>query len=103
MHFYVEVDDTDGLRMVRAHRTWYGRPPKGLEKVEVPGYASDEPVIYAFQPEPDEAPEGMTAATGFGGMLVTAEPDRYGDPAAREASGKKAPRRLALGEWTLLL
>lgn len=107
MHFYVEIETAGGMTMARAHRTWYGRPPKDtkdttFEKVEVPGYASDEPRIFLLAPEPDEQPEGMSARLK-GGLVLTAEPERYGDPDARTAAGKKAPVRLAFEEWVPLL
>lgn len=102
MHFWVEIDDQgDGFRMARAHRTWYGRPTKGLEKVEVPDYASDDPTVFLLELEADEQPEGKSVRM-TGGAVVTAEPERYGDPDARLASGKKAPVRLTLGEWVHL-
>jgi hypothetical protein len=108
MHFYAEVEDQgDGFRMVRAHRDWHGSLPKDtetttFEKVEVPEYISDEPVLYAIELQPDEIPEGQSARLK-GGLVLTAEPDRYGDPDAREASGKKSPVRLKFEEWVPVL
>jgi hypothetical protein len=107
MHFYVEIEKSDGLTMARAHRTWFGRPPKDtadttFEKVEVPGYASDEPAVFLVELAPDEQPEGMSARLK-GGLVMTAEPERYGDPDARRAAGKGAPVRLAFEEWVPLL
>ena len=103
MHVWVEVDNSEpGLRLVRAHRTWFGRIPKEpavFEKLEVPDYVSDEPVFYAIELGPDEPVEGMSVAMREGGLTVTAEPDRFGDPDARLANGKKVPTRLKFEEW----
>lgn len=103
MHFFVEVENVDGFRMIRAHRIWVGKIPKDsedktFEKVEVPDYQTDEPVLFAIQLESDESPEGQSARLKDG-LVLTAEPLRYGDPDAREASGKKAPVRLQFEEW----
>lgn len=104
MHFFAEVDDEgDGFRMVRVHRQWIGRPPKetdttSFEKIEIPEYASDEPTLFAIELQPDESPEGMSARMK-GGLVLTANPETYGDPDAREAAGKKAPIRLKFEEW----
>jgi hypothetical protein len=108
MHCFVEVEDAgDGFRLVRPHRSWHGKLPKNtetttFEKVEVPEYETDEPVLFAIELEQDETPEGQSARLDSG-LVVTAEPERYGDPDAREASGKKRPVRLRFSEWTPVL
>lgn len=101
MHFHCEVDEDKeyGVRMVRAHRTWYGKPPKELEKVEIPDYVSDEPTIFCIQLAPDEAVEGKSARMTTADLVITAEPEVYGDPVAREAAGKGTAVRLKFEEW----
>lgn len=107
MHFYVEVEEVEGFKMVRAHRTWFGKPPKDtkertFEKVDVPDYVSDDPTVHVIALEADEQPEGMSARMK-GGLVLTAEPERYGDPDARLASGKQAPIKLRFEEWVPLV
>lgn len=103
MHFYVETSSDDGFRLVRTHRTWSGKPPEEtatstFEKVEIPDYVSDEPVLFAIELQDSEQPEGKSARMK-GGLVLTAEPEIYGDPDAREAAGKKNPVRLRFEEW----
>lgn len=108
MRFFVEVEDEgDGFRLVRTHRTWHGRLPKDtatriFEDVEVPDYVTDEPVLFAIELQPDETPEGQSVRLK-GGLVVTSEPERYGDPDARLASGKKTSVRLQFEEWVPVL
>jgi hypothetical protein len=108
MHFFAEVEDQgDGFRLVRTHRDWHGKLPKDtetttFEKIDVPDYISDEPVLYAIELQPDEIPEGQSVKLK-GGLVLTSEPDRYGDPDARAASGKKSPVRLKFEEWVPVL
>jgi hypothetical protein len=107
MHFYAEVEEVDGFQLVRVHRTWYGRPPpetkeRTFEKANVPDYVSDDPTVHVVALEPDEVPEGMSVKLK-GGLVLTAEPERYGDPLARVQAGKKAPIKLVFEEWVPLI
>lgn len=102
MKIVVEVDDDGICKMVRAHKQFWGRVPKGVphEVVEIDP-PSDDPSIYYLEGEPDESPEGPTARMKDG-PLLTMNPDQYGDPDARIAAGKKPPVQLKWGEWTLV-
>jgi hypothetical protein len=108
MHFFVDVEDAgDGFRMVRTHRMWVGRLPKDtdtqtFEKIEIPDLTSDEPVLYAIELQPDELLVGQSVQLK-GGLTLTSQPELYGDPDIREASGKKAPVRLLFEEWVSVL
>ena len=102
MHFYFEEESSGpDFRMVRGHRVWAGRPTKELQKVEVPEYASDEPVVYAIELSPDETMEGQSARMKSG-LVITAEPEKYGDPDVRLAAGRHVAARLTWEEWTLV-
>lgn len=102
MKFLVETDNDGIATMVRAHRKFFGTPPKKLqhEIVEIE-CTSDDPSIFFLEPEADEVVEGPTAKLENGAFLTLNE-QQYGDPSARLASGKKAPVKLSWGEWTLV-
>jgi hypothetical protein len=108
MHFYCEVDSQDDdFRLVRVHRSWFGKFPKDtaqsvFEKIEIPDYDSDDPTLFAIELQPDEAVEAMSARMK-GGLVLTCNPESYGDPSVREAEGKKAPVRLKFEEWVPVL
>lgn len=102
MKILIEVDDDGIAKMVRAHRKFFGPVPKKLphEVVEIE-CPNDDPTLFYLEPEADEVVEGPTAKMASG-AFVTMNREQYGDPAAREASGKKAPVELKWGEWTVV-
>ena len=103
MKFTIEVDDSDGIvKMIRAHRKFFGQMPKKakFEEIEVE-CPDDDPHLYYLEPEADEIVEGPTAKMESG-AFVTLNPAQYGDGDARVAAGKKAPVELKWGEWTVV-
>jgi hypothetical protein len=95
----VEVDDSDGLTMVRPHRQFHGKSKTALPaELE---FGEDES-LFAFRPGDGEELKGRYARVEAGGLVLTSDPDLYGSEDDRRAAGLMPLKRLAWGEWNMV-
>lgn len=102
--FHLEEDKFGDGKLVRPHRRFYGKPPKGLklDKVEVEFDSQADPAdcqLFRVPPGQNDIPGEASSDRQPDGSFYTFRPAQYGDDAARAAQGKLPLQPMSWEEW----
>jgi hypothetical protein len=96
----VEFDDDGLFKMIRPHRQFFGKDPKAyLAELD---FNPDESVWAAMCDDEEGTPGRSCRVTEIPGLVLTAEPEQFGNESDRRAAGKMVFNRMKFGEWNLL-
>jgi hypothetical protein len=102
----VEFEVTDGMKMVRPHRQFFGKSAVAEPCLFEIEWEEHEDLYACCDVDDSEGTLGRAARCSekdkLPGIVITADPSLYGTDADRTAAGKLTFKQIKFGEWNCL-